>query len=342
MNRVELNMSTTKLTRSGILIVALLCCGSGCERNTAPAEPASQESAQQSNVISVFVSILPQAYFVERIGGERVHVETLVASGQSPHTYAPTPQQVAGLERCAAFFSIGLPFEERLLSKAATSLPNLNIVDCREGIELRIMEGGHEHEEHEEGAAHEHPAAEEAEEHAGHEHGASLSAAEMDPHVWLDPKRAKTIAANICAELCRLDPEHGEEYRANLKKLQSELTELDERIAATLKPLQGREFYVFHPAYGYFGDSYGLKQVPVEIEGKDPTPQQIATLIEKAKAAGVRVIFVQPQFSSKSAAAIAKEIDGAVVALDPLAEDYIKNIDEMARRLAEALGAARP
>lgn len=329
-----------------ILLASLVLLG-GCGQESGHTE-APTESGKKSEVLRVFVSILPQAYFVERVGGERVRVEVLVGTGQSPHTYAPTPQQVAGLERCDAYFSIGLPFEERLLAKAASSLPLLNVVDCRAGVELRLMEAAHDHDHAPEDggaaapAANDSHAAAHAHDHGSHDHGACVSAGEMDPHVWLDPKRVMVITENICGELCRLDPDHGAEYRENLRVFKRELEELDERIAAALKPLAGREFFVFHPAYGYFGDSYGLKQVAVEIEGKDPTPRQIASLIAKAKASGVRVIFAQPQFSEKSAQAIAREIDGAVAPLDPLAKDYIGNLDEMARRLVEALGTERP
>lgn len=334
---------------ASIFLASVLLLG-GCGKESGHTE-ASTESGKKSDILRVFVSILPQAYFVERVGGERVRVEVLVGTGQSPHTYAPTPQQVAGLERCDAYFSIGLPFEERLLAKASSSLPLLNVVDCRAGVELRLMEAvrDHDHAMEDGGsaatatrAANDSHDATDAHDHGSHDHGACVSAGEMDPHVWLDPKRVMVIAENICGELCRLDPDHGAEYRENLRVFKRELAELDDRIAEVLKPLAGREFFVFHPAYGYFGDSYGLKQVAVEIEGKDPTPRQIASLIAKAKTSGVRVIFAQPQFSDKSAEAIAREIDGVVVPLDPLAKDYIGNLDEMARRLVEALGTERP
>ena len=310
----------------------------GCERKPAE-EQAAAGSKTAGEKIQAFVGILPMADFVQRIGGQHVEVEVLVGPGKSPHTFAPTPQQMAALERCEAYFSLGLPFEERLIAKIAASMPTLNVVDCREGLELRMMEAGEAH-HHEEGEEHEH---EQAETQAHKEdHGPTLSAAEMDPHVWLDPKRVKIIAETICGELCRLDPARRPEYQANLLNFVTELNELDARITNTLAPLKGREFFVFHPAFGYFGDSYGLKQVPVEIEGKDPTPQQIATLIEKAKKEGVKVIFVQPQFSLHIAQAIAKEIGGAVAPLDDLPENYIQSMDEMAKKLADALGEQTP
>ena len=261
------------------------------------------------------------------MGGKHVQVEVLVGPGQSPHTYSPTPAQVAALQECDAYFSIGLPFESRLLAKILSSRPDLNVVDNTTGIELLMMDADDEHE-------HDH-----GEEDA---HGPGLSAAAPDPHIWLDPKRVRTIAQNIFVELCMLDPDRREEYRSNLEAFKKDLSELDARITDILAPLAGREFFVFHPAYGYFGDSYGLKQKAVEIEGKEPTPRQIIQLIEQARAANVKVIFVQPQFADSSARAIAGEINGAVVSLDPLARDYLKNMSEMADKLAEALGTKQP
>ena len=255
-------------------------------------------------------------------------IEVLVGPGQSPATYAVTPRQITGLENAAVYFTIGVPFEQRLLAKITASLPQLNVTDSCPGVEYRMMDTPHSHEE----AAHNHEPDGES----------RISAANPDPHVWLDPKRVKIIAENICAELCRIDPVGREEYRGKLARFQQELDALDAKLSAALAPLKGREFFVFHPAYGYFGQSYGLKQVAVEIEGKEPSPRQVIDLIDKAKAAGVRVIFVQPQFASGSAEAIAREIGGVVIPLDPLGRDYVTSMSEMADKLVEALGAAQP
>jgi len=268
--------------------------------------------------VNVFVSILPQAYVVEQLGGPHVEVDVLVGSGQSPHTFEPTPRQMAKLAEARVYFSVGVPFEARLLKKITATYKDLKVVDTRRGIALRVTEKGHE-----EGTG----------ERGQHGHAAE----EPDPHFWLNPRLAKIQAANICEGLTTADPEHAAYYKKNLKEFQRKLDELDAKIAKALAPLKGKEFMVFHPAFGYFGDRYGLKQVAVEIEGKEPSARQLAALIDEAKHKGVRVIFVQPQFSRKSAEAVARAIGGAVVPMDPLARDYMKNLEDMAEKVGNAL-----
>lgn len=261
--------------------------------------------------IRVFVSILPQAYFVERVGGDFVDVNVMVSPGQSPETYSPTPKQMSDLDGARAYFAIGLPFENQLLRKIREVFKNLDIVSTQEGIELRPMEA------HEEGS--------------GHEHGA------LDPHVWMDPIAVKTISKNICDELIKLDPAHQSNYEQNLAGFQTDLDSLNVRIAAGLEPYQGRHVFVFHPVYGYFADRYGLKQTSVEIEGKEPSAKQLTSFIEMARADSVKVIFVQPQFSTKTAETIASAVGGVVVRVDPLARDYMNNLGYITDRLVEGL-----
>jgi zinc transport system substrate-binding protein len=262
--------------------------------------------------LQAFVSILPEAFFVERIGGDHVSVEVLVGPGQSPHSYEPTPRQLTRLAGARVFFAIGVPFEKALLARIKRSFPGVEVVDTRAGIELR-----------------------EAEEHDGHDDDAGGP----DPHVWLNPRNARLIAASIRDALVRLDPAHAADYRANFDALAAQLDALDARLAKALAPLAGRRFYVFHPAFGYFGQAYGLTQVAVETGGREPSPRELAALIESAKADGVRVIFVQPQFSKSSAEAVARAIGGVVAPVDPLAKDYIANLERLAAALSDALGA---
>jgi len=271
----------------------------------------------------VVVSIPPQAYFVERVGGEYVKVQVLVGPGQSPHTFEPTPRQATGLARAHLYFTIGVPFEERLLEKITASGGGVRVVDTCKGIKLRSM------------------SADEPVHHEG-EHEHESGAGRPDPHTWLSPRLAKIQAANICEGLMAVDPRHAATYERNLKALQADLDEVDARIAEALAPLKGRKFFVFHPAFGYFADAYGLKQVPVEIEGKSPGARQLAVLIEKARQEGVRVIFVQPQFSPRGAQAVAEAIGGAVVPIDPLARDYLKNLEHIAQQIKRALSDVQP
>ncbi|MEA3296776.1 MAG: zinc ABC transporter substrate-binding protein [candidate division Zixibacteria bacterium] len=265
----------------------------------------------------IFVSIAPQAYFVERIGGDHVTVEVLVEPGHSPATYEPSPRQMAMLGEAQICFRIGLPFEDRLLTKIEASSTSLRIIDMREGIELVSKGRGKAHDAQVSSGE-------------GHHHGDS------DPHIWLDPMLVKIMAQNIAEELSRLDTLHKEEFIRNLNLFSADLDSLDARLAEKLAPLKGSRFYVFHPAYGYFGQAYGLTQVPIEVNGKEPTASGLATLVEQARADSIRTIFVQPQFSKKSAQVIADEINGIVVPMDPLAYDYLKGLEDMAEKLTMA------
>lgn len=286
--------------------------------------------------VKVFVSILPVAYFVERVGGPNVEVNVLVGPGQDPHSFEPTPRLMTKLAEARVLYKMGFPFEENLIKKIGSAFKNIEVVDLQQGIQLRPMT---EEEAEAEEAEHGHGHGKEAEHGHGHEKGEEHShdAGEMDPHTWLDPKLAKIQAKTVADTLSRIDPSRMATYEENLKVFQADLDSVNERLAKALAPVKGKSFFVFHPAWGYFGDAYGLKQVPVQIGGKEPTARQLAKLVSHAKEDGVRVIFVQPQFSKKTAETLAKSIGGAVVALDDLAPDYLKNLQEMAGRIDTAL-----
>jgi len=256
--------------------------------------------------IKAFVSILPQAYFVERVGGPYVDVDVLVVPGQSPATYEPTPKQMSKLGRSHVYFRIGVPFEKAFVPKISNTCKNLQIVDTRKGVPLRYFRK-------------------------------SKGSQVPDPHIWLDPKLVKIQAENICNALVHSDPTHAKEYKGNLNSFHADLDRVDAKIATTLAPVKGSKFYTFHPAFGYFGDSYGLIQVAVEIEGKSPSARQLTHLIKRAKMDRVKVIFLQPQFAKKHAETVARAIGGAVVAINPLARDYLKNLEAMAANLNKAL-----
>ena len=250
----------------------------------------------------VFVSVAPMAYFAERIAGQHVTVSVLIAPGGNPHTYTPTPRQVVRLSQSSLLFCAGSGFEQIVSSKLAWGHTQLRIVNLAEGLDAR--------ERHED---------------------------DEDSHIWMSPRIAKTLAAGICRELCTLDPPHTDDYRNNLRKLHADLDDLDARLTKTLAPIKGKTFFVFHPAFGHFAEAYGLQQEAVEHEGKSPGPRHRSDLIARAKAAGVKTIFVQPQFSRQAADIIAEEIGGSVAVLDPLAGDYINNLEHIAEELQKAL-----
>lgn len=335
---------------SGAPAAALLLLGAGLA--LAAALPAACAPKASDARPSVFVSLPPQAWMVRRIGGTHVDVTVLVPPGQSPHTYEPTPKQIARLSEARVYFLVGMPFEQRLAGKVRAMTPALRFVDACQGVAMRWMtpaESAADEAEETRAApplaapetpgapprgAPETPASPpraEAKERAG----------EPDPHTWLNPRSAKIEAANIARTLEEIDPPNAAVYEKNLAALQADLDALDARLTRVLAPLKGKEFFVYHPAFGCFADAYGLKQVPVEIEGKEPTARQLAALMDRARQGGVRVIFVQPQFSAKTAEALAKAIGGAVVPIDDLAYDYLANMTDLAEKIRSALEAQK-
>jgi zinc transport system substrate-binding protein len=275
---------------------------------------------QPAGRLTVFVSILPLKQLVERVVRERVEVHALVGPGQSPHSYAPTPVQMARLAEARLFFRVGVEFEESLIPKIESSMQRLRIVDLRQGVALRRME-----EIGEGSPGHDHAA--DVTEH-GHAHDGA------DPHVWMSPVNAAVMARTVSAALSEADPAGRPVYAANCSTLTATLDSLHAELAAALRPYAGRVFYVFHASFGYFADAYGLRQIPVEVGGKEPSARQLARLIDRARADSVRVVFVQPEFSDRSARALAEQLHGSVAAIDPLAEDYVGGLMQIQRAIS--------
>ena len=265
--------------------------------------------------LKAYGSILPQAYLIQRIGGDQVEVGVLVGEAQDPHTFEPAPKQMSALARSDVYFTIGVPFEKALVPKIKRLFPSLRLTDTIHGVKLR-------HFTHED---------------AGHGHG--HPGQEPDPHTWLDPGRAKIMAGNIAASLKDLDPLHEEVFEDNLRAFREDLDRLDARIERILEPMRGARIYVFHPAFGYFCEAYGIEQRAFEVGGREPGTRELARIIESAKREGVRTIFVQPQFSMKAARVLAQAIGGSVVTLDPMTEDYIEDLEAMAIKIRQTYQA---
>lgn len=284
----------------------------------------------RADPVRVFVGVPPLQTFVERVGGERVEVHSLVQPGQSPHTYEPTPRQVAALGSADLYVGIGIPFESAQLPRIGAANPRLRVLDARTGIDLRRLEA-HDHAE-----APDHRAQDDAHEHPGG--GPPGHAADLDPHVWTSPLLAKRIALAIRDALAEIDPASARAYEVNFQGLAAELDQLDRDIRAQLEPLKHRRFLVYHPAWGYFADTYGLVQVPIEKAGKEPGPRSLSALIDQARGEGVKVIFAQPQQGTKAAEQVAAAIGGRMVVIDPLAADYGASLRQAAREIAGAGG----
>ena len=281
--------------------------------------------------VKVFVSILPQKYFVEKIGDGLVDVSVMVQPGASPHNYEPKPRQMAALGKTGVYFAIGVNFEEVWLKKIAAINPGMRIVHTDKGID-KIPMAGHLYPDEEGHTAHPRPGQhKQGKVHQEDGHGL------LDPHIWTSPPLVKIQARNILRELIAVDSANRTTYQANYRKFIEEIDTIDREFQTIFTGKSGLEFMVFHPTWGYFAKTYGLKEVPIEIEGKKPKPAQLKRLIEYAGKRGIKVIFVQPQISAKSARTIAKAIGGQVVIANPLAENWMENLRQLAEKFRSAL-----
>jgi zinc transport system substrate-binding protein len=307
--------------RPCVVIGTLLLSGTllaGCGQRVPPGEITASES---NGPLNVTVSILPQKYFVERMGGDHVSVNVMVQPGASPATYEPRPEQLAALSEADAYFSIGVPFENAWLDRIASANSEMLMVDTTTGIARMPMK------------AHRHGEAEEHEEEVYHEGEPE----NPDPHVWLSPTLVKTQAQTIYGALVALDPAHEDAYEANLDRLIADIDALDAGIRETLEAVESKRFMVFHPAWGYFARDYGLEMIPVEIGGQEPSAAEMAALVAEAQAEDIKVIFAQPEFSTRAAETIANEIGGQVLLISPLAPDWLDSLRHVADTFAEVL-----
>jgi zinc transport system substrate-binding protein len=282
--------------------------------------------------LDAFVSVLPLATFVERVGGERVSVHTLVQPGHSPHTYEPTPRQITALANADIYFRVGMPFEDAWMPRIAAANPDMPIADLRDGLTLRPQEAHHHDDEHAHKGAHAHE--------DGHDRASAHDGDAMDAHVWTSPRLVQQMLVTIREQLSALDPAGAEAYAANQAAFDAELATLDAELTQKLAGLEQRGFLVYHPAWGYFADAYGLEQIPIEDQGKEPGARRLTALIEQAQASGARVILVQPQFDQRAAKQVAKAIGGRVEPVDPLATDYAATLHRLADILVDAYGDA--
>jgi zinc transport system substrate-binding protein len=264
----------------------------------------------------VYVGIPPQAYLVERIAGGLVEAGILLAPGKSPATYEPTPKDIAGLASADGYFMIGVPFELKLMDKIQALAGDLKIIDTRKGVTLRPM-AEHHHDPHIQ--------------HEGNN----------DPHIWLDPKLALAQCRTIGDGLKDIYPQYAEIFEDNLIKIENDLRITDSTISSLLDKYKGEAFYIFHPSLGYFADRYGLRQIAVETAGKEPGARELASLITQAKRDGIKAILVQQEFSSKTAQAIANEIDGKVITVNPLSRDYLNNLLSLAESIGDAMAGSK-
>lgn len=314
-----------------LLILTLFNLG-GCNENKVEKDTSSinseidnSASNPDENKLNLTVSILPQKYFVEKIGGELVTVNVMVGAGVSAETYEPLAQQLANLSKSSAYISIGVPFEQAWLEKIKSANPDISIVNSSEGID-KIPMIGHDHHDHGHDDEHSHQKDDHEEEKES-----------LDPHVWLSPQLAKIQAQNIYQELVKLDAKNEAIYQQNLAKFLTEIDELDKQITEKFASINQRKFLIYHPAWAYFAQDYDLQQTSIELEGQEATSGELADLITQAKEDNIRVVFADSQFPSKTVDTFAREINGEVILLNPLAENWSENLLQVADKLAQSM-----
>jgi zinc transport system substrate-binding protein len=263
--------------------------------------------------INVTVSILPEKTFVKAIGGDKVNVSLMVLPGNSPHTYEPKPSQMKDIAKATLYFAIGVEFENVWLDKFKNLNENMQVIDLTLGVTKLFMAS---HDKH-------------------HEDEHVKETKHSDPHIWTSPDNVKIIAKNIYKALITADPSNESYYKQNYETFLTHIEETNSKIKSILSSkAKGTKFMVFHPSWGYFAETYGLKQLPVEIEGKSPKPKELIKLLKEAKEEKISAIFTQPEFSDSIAKVMANELNIKVVKVSPLSPDWSENLIKIANSIA--------
>lgn len=264
---------------------------------------AGCSAAPQKEKPHIAVAIPPIAAFVKAVAGDLCTVQTLVPKGYSPETYAPTPKELSDAFSADLYFSAGVPAE------AEAILPHLN--PETETVFLdKVCDGVYP---------------------------PRMMGETADPHRWLSPKRAAVMVEEIARVLSVKIPEHASLFEHNKSVFLAEIAAVEAQLTETLEGVSDRTFLVFHPAFGYFADDFGLTMIALQEDGKEASPKRITELVDLAREEGVRVIFYQDEINSRQAESVARELDGATVALDPLSDSYIENLRTMAKTISEAM-----
>ena len=280
----------------------------------------SNETVKAEGKLTVAVSVVPEATFVEAVAGDLVEVVTIIPSGNSPANYQPTTTEMQALSDAVVYFVMQVPTEEaNILPKVTDFNADIKIVNLRDAVSavypLREM-SAHSHDE------------DEAEE---EDHEDTVS---TDPHIWLSPRRVIVMVETIRDTLSELDPENAEVYAENAAAYIEELKALDAEVQSIVETMETKAFMIYHGSYGYFSDDYGLEMISLEVDGKAASATVMAEAIEHAKENNISHIFYQDEFDDNQAKTVAEEIGGTVVEARPLAADYIEALTEFANALA--------
>jgi len=240
------------------------------------------------------VTIEPLRYFTQSVAGNKFDVMSMVPQGNNPESYDPTPQQLIKLENCEAYFRIGyIGFEQTWMGRLQQNSPKMKIFDTSKGIKL--IASPHIHNE-------------------TNEH----SIATPDPHIWNSTANARIIVKNIYNGLCELNPENKEYFKQNMDRLLKEIDRIDKKLNVLISRTKNHTFLIFHPALSYFAKDYGLEQICIEEEGKEPSPIYLKDLIQTCKKKKIKTIFIQEEFDKRNAELISRETGTRLVIINPL------------------------
>jgi len=285
------------LTACVIALPSILLAG--CSNQSTPASETKDSGAK----LVIAVTIVPQEAFVEAVCGDLAKVVTMVPPGNSPENYEPTPQQMILLSEASVYFSIGVPTEEANILPLLDDIELVSLQDeCTAVYPDRTFDSG-----------------------------------ERDPHIWLSPKRVKLMIEAIAREMCTLDSKNADTYSRNAELYIAQLETLDKEISGVVQKAANKSFIVYHPAFGYFADDYGLTMYALEEEGKEATAGRLKEMVDFAMEENIKVIFYQEEIDSSQSEAFAEEIGGITVQLAPLSPDYINNLKKISDTFAEAL-----
>lgn len=241
--------------------------------------------------LTIAVSIAPQAFLVDELAGDLVSTVVMVPPGADPHSYEPSPEMMRAVAEADIYLAIGLPFEDQWLPRIHDSAPDLIVSRIDSGI---------------------------------------VRTADQDPHIWMSPSLMQTMASRTSRILESADPANASSYSAGLERLEGEIDSVDAVVHGLLDTLEGSSFISLHPAYSYFAREYGLHQIAIEIEGSEPTPEQLSLIIEAARESGASVVIVSPGFSTGAAEALSIELGLPTAAHDQLARDWPASIISLA------------
>lgn len=306
------------------LVLSLMVIGYGRLK----AAQKRMEEARDPSKLQVLAAVDPCADLARLVGGDFVQVSVLTPAGKSPETFAPTPARLEAVAGSQIVLLTGTPVEERFLDNMRDRASDAAIVDLRDGVELMADQHHHHHDGDEEDDDHD------------HDHEAALGGLHsIDPHLWTSPGVARQMASTMAASFAKADPDHAEEYHANAARLDADLAALQREIALALAPYEGRDFYVFHPAYGYYAREFGLEQRAIEVNGKSPKPRELSALIKDAKSSDISVLIVQPEFNRVAAQVVADAVGAELVDHSPLEAGYFDNVRKLTNAILRSFNA---